>query len=134
MTLPAFITTSPKIRRQEVAHAHDVVAGEREQGGILNLVVSPELRSSQQTAHVGFACIKAISFPASLQKHHRDDYIWNRERHAMFSARYSSLLTAIRATCRSLPQIPLPYAENGGPALQVRLQRVVRRFLHESSV
>ena len=48
MALPPFNWASPKIRRQEVAHADQVVAGERPQGVILDLVATAELRSSQQ--------------------------------------------------------------------------------------
>ena len=49
MGLVGFISISPKIRRQQVAHAHEVVTGEGEQSGVFDLVATAELRSSQQT-------------------------------------------------------------------------------------
>jgi hypothetical protein len=48
MALSAFISALPKIRRQQVAHAHEVVTGERKQCGVFDLVATAELRSSQQ--------------------------------------------------------------------------------------
>src|SRR5271165_920192 len=48
MALPVFIAASPEIRRQQVAHADQVVTGKREQGGVFNLVAATELRSSQK--------------------------------------------------------------------------------------
>src|SRR6267142_5187038 len=48
MSLQAFMSASPKIWREQVAHAHEVVAGEGKQGGILHLVAATKLRAAQQ--------------------------------------------------------------------------------------
>src|SRR5665213_3086652 len=44
----AFMSASPKIWREQVAHAHEVVPGEGEQGGVLHLVPATKLRAAQQ--------------------------------------------------------------------------------------
>jgi hypothetical protein len=49
MDLVAFISISPKSRRKQVTHAHEVVAGERQQSRVFDLVPTAELWSPQQT-------------------------------------------------------------------------------------
>jgi hypothetical protein len=48
MVLAAFISASPKIRRQEIARADQVVPGERKQCRVFHFMPAAKLRSSQQ--------------------------------------------------------------------------------------